>query len=108
MTSFTAGQRLTADDLQGFAVACLLTGTEVVSFSSATSNIRTVSFGRTLPAPPAMVSIVISTGSGTATGWGFRTDTYTTTSFRLILATNGSAVAWTNIPVKWHAIGPLS
>lgn len=78
----------------------LRNGTEVVTFATATSNIRTVTLP-TMPAAPALVIPVISSGAGTTTGWTCRTDTYTTNSFRLLLA--GPSQAWSSVNVHWLA-----
>jgi hypothetical protein len=77
------------------------TGTVSVSFATSTSHIRSVSIPA-MPAAPKIVLAVISSGAGVSTGWTIRTDSYTTTSFRLLLA--GPSAAWSGVDVNWLAI----
>lgn len=103
--TFTAGQRLTAAMLEALRVEALTSGIESVTFATATSHIRTVTFGVTLPFTPAYVDAIVSSGSGTTTGWVIRTDSYSTTGFRLLLS--GPSAAWSSVDVRWHAVAPL-
>lgn len=106
----TAGNVQTGDlNASGMVTAGILTaanivtGTESVSFSTATSEIRSVSFSPAMPVAAKIVLAVISSGAGVTTGWTIRTDSYTDHSFRLLLA--GPSVTWTNVAVNWLAIG---
>lgn len=80
-----------------------LIGTEVVSFASTSSHVRTVTFPAPLPKAPRIVHAVITSGDGSASGWDVRTDLYTTTGFRLILG-RPTPAAWSSIPVTWEAV----
>lgn len=103
---FAAGQKLTGGQLNQLAEDALFSGTELVTFGTATSHTRTVSFGKTLEAAPSRVGITISSGAGVSADWTWRTDTYTTTSFRLLLV--GPSGAWTDVPVIWQPTGTAS
>jgi len=83
-------------------------GTELVSFTSATSHLRTINFPVAFASAPIMPAPVISSGAGATARWGARVDTITATSFRLFLFTGDrdtpTAQTWSNIPVMWTAI----
>ena len=79
-----------------------VTGTATITFASTTSNSTSVSFGQTFPSIPN-VAITINSGAGSTIGWMCRALNVTTTGFDLNVATNGSAAAWSSIPVMWTA-----
>jgi hypothetical protein len=85
-------------------VPIITSGVELVSFSTATSHVRTIQLGVTLDAAPEDVHVNIRSGDGSVNGWIPRSDTYGTTSFRLIMT--GPSSAWSNIPVVWTAFSP--
>lgn len=80
-----------------------VTGSQTISFASATSDTTAVSFGVTFATAPN-VFLTIASGAGSTIGWMCRSLNITTTGFDLNVSTNGSAAAWSNNVVKWVAI----
>jgi len=76
-------------------------GSELMSFAAAGSHIRTISIP-TRPAAPEVVLVIINSGSGVPNGWVWKTDQYTTNSFRLT-GTGPNNGAWSNINLLWVA-----
>lgn len=101
-----AGIQAAIDEAVAAAVAAIEErrqfGTEIISFASAASHVQTITFPVAMAEAPKIVTAVISSPAADAGLWSVRTDTYTTTSFRLILNRSTAAV-WTNVPVNWEA-----
>lgn len=74
----------------------------LMTFASATSNVRAVVFPRPFPAAPN-VHVNINSGAGATSAWQSRAINITATGFDIFVYTTGAAVAWTDIPVGWSA-----
>lgn len=78
-------------------------GEELFTFAAATSSFIDVVFATPFAAIPA-ITCTIANNAGVSNGWTTRAGLPTVNGFRLTVSTLGAAVAWTNIPVHWHAI----
>lgn len=79
-----------------------VTTTPPISFTTNTSNISTQNFANPFTTPPRAVIPIIQGAAGSTSGWTAKTDSYTTTSCRLILT--GPSAAWSNVTVLLVAI----
>lgn len=78
-------------------------GEELFTFAAATSSFLDVVFDTPFINIPA-ITCTIANNAGISNGWTTRAGLPTNTGFRLTVSTLGAAVAWTNVPVHWHAI----
>ena len=102
MTYWAAGQRVTGEALEDF----IQRGVENVTFASAASHTRTITFPEPFSAPP-IVHTNIAAAPGTIARWNSRAITVTATDFVLFVFKGDNAdanVAWTDIPVHWIAV----
>lgn len=89
----------------GIRYRATVTGSTSITFASATSNTSSISFGTTFASAPTVLAM-INSGAGSTVGWTVRALNITTTGCDLSVSTNGSAAAWSSIPVMWVAIAP--
>jgi len=83
----------------------ILSGTALVSFTSATSNSTAVTFSRAFSSAPNVV-VTIASGAGTSRYFTARTTSISTTGFTIFVSTSdaaAAAVTWTDQPVAWIA-----
>lgn len=86
------------------SIGRILTGTETISFASANTHTRTVSFGITFPAPPK-VTIHINSASGSTAMWHMRPYNITATGFDIFaFSSDSGADVWSSIACGWIAI----
>ncbi|MEV6790910.1 H-type lectin domain-containing protein [Streptomyces sp. NPDC051320] len=103
-TNWLAGMRTTADRL---AATSIQTGTESVSFTSATSFTQDVTFPVAYATAPTVVTN-INSGAGATSRWDTRAIGITATGFQLFgytTQTDAAAATWSAVPVGWVANG---
>ncbi|HSJ75324.1 MAG TPA: hypothetical protein VK899_03955 [Gemmatimonadales bacterium] len=88
-------------------VAAWESGSETLTFASATSSTRAVTFNRKFLAAPKVFTNLPS-ASGEVTGWHSRARSITTSGFVLVVFKDAAlaANAWTAREVQWHAVAP--
>ena len=101
-----SGMRLTPDVLRQLTFSDVQIGTESVTFASATSHSRTITFPRAFASAPSIVIPVIDSGAAETDRWIARVFNLSTTSFGLALTeSTNTARAWTvGRAVDWIAV----
>lgn len=79
-----------------------LTGTELVSFTAASSFLQPVSFSLVFPAAP-VVTTDINSQLGVTNPWITEATVVTPTGFTIWCRSGGVAATWSNVPVDWVA-----